>query len=88
MQPVAVLYATREGQTRQIAEQVAAGLRRRGLEAVMKNLREPDREFDLAKCSAAVLAASVHAGTHEREMIEFGRHIARACKRCLTHSLP
>ena len=69
MNQVAVLYATREGQTRRIAEQVAAGLRERGLDAIAADIREARARLDLGACSAVVIAASVHGGRHEREMI-------------------
>lgn len=70
MKPIAVLYATREGQTQRIAEQVAAGLRGRGLEATALNLRDAGAGVDLGAYSAVVLAASVHAGRHEREVVD------------------
>jgi len=73
MKPVAVLYATREGQTQRIAEHVAAGLRGRGLDATASNVRERDAGSDLDAYAAVVLAASVHAGQHEREMIELAK---------------
>lgn len=73
MKPVAVLYATREGHTQRIAEQVAAGLRGRGLDASASNVRDAAPVLDLGGCSAIVLAASVHAGRHEREMIDFAK---------------
>lgn len=70
MKPVAVLYATREGQTERIATQVATGLRNRGLDAAAFNVREAQTGLDLGACSAVVIAASVHAGSHEREVID------------------
>lgn len=73
MKPVAVLYSTREGQTQRISEHVAAGLRGRGLDAAASNVRERDAGSDLDAYAAVVLAASVHAGRHEREMIELAR---------------
>jgi menaquinone-dependent protoporphyrinogen oxidase len=72
MKPLAVLYATREGQTQRIAAQVAQGLRKRGVSAVESDLRNT-QTADLDACSAVVLAASVHVGRHEREMIDFVR---------------
>ena len=68
----AVFYATREGHTKKIAERIAADLRARG---ALVDL------FDVAACpppdwsrySTACLAASVHVGHHEREMIAFAR---------------
>jgi menaquinone-dependent protoporphyrinogen oxidase len=73
MKPVAVIYATREGQTERIARQVVAGLRERGVDAVAFDARGAGAALDFEACSAAVLAASVHAGQHEREMIDFVR---------------
>jgi menaquinone-dependent protoporphyrinogen oxidase len=69
--PVGVFYATREGQTQRIAEHVAAGLRSHGLNAEVKNVREISQPLDLDKFAASVLAASVHAGSHEPEMVRF-----------------
>jgi menaquinone-dependent protoporphyrinogen oxidase len=72
MKPIAVLYATREGHTRRIAERVAGNLRARGFDVECKNLRDHDAgAIDLSGFSAVVLAASVHAGKHEREMVKF-----------------
>ena len=73
MKPVAILYATREGQTKRIAEKVAAGLRERGLDAAALDVRGVRSRFDTGKYSAVVLAASVHAGRHEREMIALAK---------------
>jgi menaquinone-dependent protoporphyrinogen oxidase len=72
MKPIAVLYATREGHTRRIAERVAGNLRARGFDVECKNLRDHDAgAIDFSGFSAVVLAASVHAGKHEREMVKF-----------------
>lgn len=73
MKPIAILYATREGHTRRIAGQVAAGLQKRGLKAEASDLRELPDTFDLRAYCAVVLAASVHAGRHEQEMIQFAK---------------
>jgi menaquinone-dependent protoporphyrinogen oxidase len=72
MKPVGVLYATREGQTQRIAEYIASRLRAHGFAADVGNLKN-DAGFDLSAYSAVVLAASVHAGQHEAEMLEFVR---------------
>jgi menaquinone-dependent protoporphyrinogen oxidase len=71
MKPILVLYATREGQTRRIAEHVAANLRTHGLRAQIMDAAHPEASLDLAAYQAVVLAASVHAGKHEREMVAF-----------------
>jgi menaquinone-dependent protoporphyrinogen oxidase len=73
MKPIAVLYATREGQTRKIAERVVVYLREYGYESETINVRSTGSiEFiDLNAFSGAIIAASVHAGEHEREMVKF-----------------
>jgi menaquinone-dependent protoporphyrinogen oxidase len=71
MKPVGILYATREGHTQRVAEHIAAVLRSAGLEASTWNLRIHAEQVDLAAFDAVILAASVRAGSHEPEMIEF-----------------
>jgi menaquinone-dependent protoporphyrinogen oxidase len=73
MGPILVLYATREGHTHRIAEHVAATLRARGRTAEVLDAAHLPPSFALGSYSAAILAASVHAGEHEREMVEFAR---------------
>jgi menaquinone-dependent protoporphyrinogen oxidase len=67
---VAVLFATREGHTERIAERIADDLRLLGFDVDLLPVRRP-LPFNLANYSAAVLAASVHAGSHEKEMVQF-----------------
>lgn len=70
--PVLVLYATREGQTRRIAEHVAASLRSRGFSADLRDARtDPPRS--VAEYGGAILAGSVHAHRHEPELVAFAR---------------
>jgi menaquinone-dependent protoporphyrinogen oxidase len=69
--PIAVLYATRQGHARRVAGRVAAGLRKRGLQTEIMDLRELPNTFSLRAFCAVVLVASIHAGRHEREMIQF-----------------
>jgi menaquinone-dependent protoporphyrinogen oxidase len=73
METIAVFYATREGQTRRIAEQAAARLRDEGFAVELFNVAELDATRELADCAGAILAASVHIGKHEPEMIAFVR---------------
>ncbi len=70
MKPVLVVYATREGQTQQVAEHVAEALQRAGLSTELVHLGS-NTGLVLAKYSGAILAASIHAGEHESEMIRF-----------------
>jgi len=72
----AIFFATREGHTRRIAERLAADLRARGVAVDVFDVhpdvmaREP---IDWAKYAIVCVAASVHGGHHEREMIDFAK---------------
>ena len=69
--PVAILYATREGQTKRIARHIAGVMGTRGFDVDVKNVRDASGSVDLNRYAAAILAASVHVGKHEREMVKF-----------------
>ena len=71
MKPVVVLYATREGQTRSIAEYLAAIIRTRGFAASLYDAAHLPPGFKLEDYSLAVLAASVHQQRHESEIVNF-----------------
>ena len=71
MKTVGVFYATREGQTRRIANYVADALRARGHQVDVTDVGAPLGRVDLDRYSAAVLAASIHIGKHEKTMIDF-----------------
>ena len=71
MKLIAVLYATREGHTCLIAERVADRIQEQGFDVLIRNVRDNDPPINLSQCAAAILAASVHAGKHEPEMIRF-----------------
>jgi menaquinone-dependent protoporphyrinogen oxidase len=83
MKFIAVLYATREGQTRKIAERVAGYLGECGYESTTINVGDDDaiHAIDLNAYSGAILAASVHAGKHEHEMIRFVKAHVRDLER-------
>lgn len=71
MKPVLIVYATREGHTRRIAEHLAATIRTRGHEAEVRNAADLPRDFSVDRYGAAVVSASVHQGKHEPEMATF-----------------
>ncbi|MGA7238204.1 MAG: flavodoxin domain-containing protein [Bryobacteraceae bacterium] len=72
-----VIYATREGQAKRIAEHVAASMGHRGLAVDLIDAAQIPSSFSLAGYSAAVLIASVHLGRHEPEMTSFVKfHVA------------
>lgn len=68
---IAVLFASREGQTRRVAEHLAAALRARGAEAEARDVAGPARALPLDGYAAVVLAAPVHYGRHERALADF-----------------
>jgi menaquinone-dependent protoporphyrinogen oxidase len=67
----AVFYATREGQSEIVAQRVARDLRSRAVEADVINVKDVRGRIDWAAYDSAFVVASVHAGHHEKEMIEF-----------------
>jgi len=69
----AIFFATREGQTRKIAERVAADIRAHGIDADVVDVRTLRSPIRWADYTIACVAASVHGGHHEREMIAFAR---------------
>jgi menaquinone-dependent protoporphyrinogen oxidase len=78
MKFIGVIYATREGHTAKIAARIASGLHALGFAASLYEVKEDGPAIDLQQCDAAVIAASVHAGKHESELVQFVRkHIAR-----------
>jgi menaquinone-dependent protoporphyrinogen oxidase len=67
---IGVFYATREGQTGRIAQHIATNLRTHGIPTDVNNVAEVSGP-DPGQYAAVILAASVHAGSHEREMLRF-----------------
>jgi menaquinone-dependent protoporphyrinogen oxidase len=68
----AVFYATREGHTKKVAERIAADLRTRGALVDTFDVRDCPAP-DWSRYSTACLAASVHRGHHEKEMVVFAK---------------
>lgn len=81
MKPVAILFATREGHTRRIADAIAKVLIERGLRTSVLDLAQQLASAQLDRFSAAVLAAPVHAGQFASEAIAFARAHGRALDR-------
>ncbi len=70
---IVILYATREGQTRKVAERLGAALRARAVAADVVDIATADGgPLPLEGYAAAVLAAPVHYGKH-KEMVPFVR---------------
>lgn len=78
--PIVILYATREGHTATVVERLAAALRDLRLSVDIANVAEPSPP-DLARYAGAILAASIHTGRHEREMVAYVRSHRAALER-------
>lgn len=83
MRPILVVYSTRSGHTRHIAERVADRIRTLAHEAQIQDVRT-EALPSLERYSAVVLAAGVHLGHHEREMVKFVRARRRELDRLPT----
>lgn len=72
MKRACILYATREGQTKKIAQYVASSLSQAGFDSVdIRNAQDSDGDICVNDYSAMIIAASVHAGQHETEIVDF-----------------
>ena len=67
----AIFYATREGHTHQIAEHIARNPSATRVAVGMWDVRVEHRAIPWAHIDRVFIAASVHAGHHEPEMIAF-----------------
>lgn len=68
-----VLYGTTEGQTRKIAEFVAAKLKSYGDVVTLLDATASTDSVDLRDYDAAILAASLHAGQYQAPVVHFAR---------------
>lgn len=69
-----VFYATTEGQTRRIAERLAALLHERGIDSQAIDVRSPEaREMHWDAVRAVAVGASVHGGRHQQAIDAFVR---------------
>jgi menaquinone-dependent protoporphyrinogen oxidase len=84
MERVLVLYATHEGQTQRIAGHMAAAVRAHGLLANVVNAAHVPGGFSLDAYSAAIVAASVHCGRHEKEIVRFVKDYVKELERIPT----
>jgi menaquinone-dependent protoporphyrinogen oxidase len=75
MNQALVLYASTHGQTAKIAARVADALERGG---VMADLRRADPKLDPspADYDLVVVGGSIHAGHHQRELVDWARRHA------------
>jgi len=73
MKPVLVIYATREGHTKHIAEHVGNTLASHQHLFILMDAAHFLESFALSKYSGAVVCASIHMANHEQEVNRFVR---------------
>ncbi len=69
----AVFYATREGQSKRVADRVADDLRAHRIDADVVDVGHLSSAIEWTAYSAAFVVASVHMGRHEPEMLAFAK---------------
>ena len=84
---ILIVYATTDGQTRKIARFAANHLTDLGPSVEMLNAADAEG-LDLARFDAVILAASLHAGGFQKEMIAFAKANAPALNAKPTLFLP
>lgn len=80
---VGVFSATREGHTLRVAERITSDLLALGFDVDLVPVGRTI-PFPLGKYSAAILAASVHEGSHEKEMVRFVKSHRADLERMIT----
>jgi menaquinone-dependent protoporphyrinogen oxidase len=74
MHDVLVFYATSEGQTRRIAERIAADIGARGFNVRAIDVKTGDAaRVEWNNVRGVVLGASLHAGRHQHAAVEFAK---------------
>jgi menaquinone-dependent protoporphyrinogen oxidase len=71
MTAILVVYATRDGQTRKIAERIANVLRVRRHAVELLDAARAPRDLDLSRFQAVFVGSSVHAGGYLRPLVRF-----------------
>jgi menaquinone-dependent protoporphyrinogen oxidase len=71
MMRVLIVYATTEGQTRKVAERIAARLRELGHEAQLHDSAALLDDVEIGAFAAIIIAASVHQGVHQETVTAF-----------------
>jgi menaquinone-dependent protoporphyrinogen oxidase len=71
MTSILIVYATRDGHTRLIAQHIAKRLRERGCLVELCDARDTDTKPRVAQFSGILLAAPLHRAKHLKEMRQF-----------------
>jgi menaquinone-dependent protoporphyrinogen oxidase len=79
---IALPYASRDGQTRRIAERIAQRLQERGCVVdIVDVMAATPARLDVASCDAAIVASSIRMGKHAPQMLRFVRDHREALAR-------
>jgi menaquinone-dependent protoporphyrinogen oxidase len=78
---ILLLYGTSEGQTRKIAGFVAERLRAVGHDVLLRDAMRPYPPVHAADFDAVIIAARVHAGGYQRQIVAFTRANRAALER-------
>jgi menaquinone-dependent protoporphyrinogen oxidase len=76
-------YATKQGQTAKIARHIAAVLGEQGHTPELRDLEQTDKQLELERYGAVIVAAPIHAGGYPRSVVTFLRR-----ERARLRSLP
>jgi menaquinone-dependent protoporphyrinogen oxidase len=68
-----ILFASKHGQTKLIAERIAAVLERDGVAVDLREAGDDSAEPGVAGYDAAIVGASIHAGHHQRAVVEWAQ---------------
>ena len=72
---VPIFYATREGQTRRVAERIADQICKHGLDSrAVPIISEDASHIDWSRVRGAAIGASLHIQRHQPEAVAFARH--------------
>ena len=72
MPDVLILYASKHGHTAKIARRIAETMRKSGLDPDLRSAESAD-EMTPSAYKAVVVGASVHAGHHQREIVDWAK---------------
>jgi menaquinone-dependent protoporphyrinogen oxidase len=73
MHPIIVLYATREGHTKRVAEYIVKASRSLSSPITVLDVNNLPNGLCLTAYAGVIIAASVHGGKHEPEIVNFVR---------------
>ncbi|NJN47384.1 MAG: hypothetical protein HC808_13960 [Candidatus Competibacteraceae bacterium] len=80
MSNILIAYATSEGQTAKISKVLSQQLQSSGHRVELIELESHHPGLDVQRFDAVIVAASVHAGRHQKSAVRFATHHAEALR--------